>query len=83
MRSPHSAATVSRLVFFQTANASPRPTGERVQLSGQRGHHHVVLHDVGHLVLKVLLVERDQGVGAGIPNLKVKLVMPAVSERLA
>lgn len=52
--------------------ASLRPTGERVQLPGQRGHHHVVLHDVGHLVLEVLLVERDQGVGAGVPNLKEK-----------
>lgn len=53
-------------------------TGQAVQLFGERSHNDVVLHDVCHLVLQVLLIECDQGIRAGIPNLNERLIMPAV-----
>lgn len=53
-------------------------TGQPVQLFSERGHNDVVLHDVRHLVLQVLLIESDQGIGAGIPNLNERPIMPAV-----
>lgn len=37
-------------------------TRQTVQLSSERGHDQVVLHDVRHLVLHVLLIECDQGI---------------------
>ena len=37
-------------------------TGQAVQLFSERSHNDVVLHDVGHLVLKVFLIECDQGI---------------------
>lgn len=45
-------------------------TRQRVQLFGEGSHNDVVLHNVGHLLLQVLLIECDQGIRAGIPNLK-------------
>lgn len=45
-------------------------TRQRVQLFGEGSHNDVVLHDVRHLLLEVLLVECDQGIRAGIPNLE-------------
>lgn len=45
-------------------------TRERVQLFGEGSHNDVVLHDVRHLLLQVVLIEGDQGIRAGIPNLK-------------
>lgn len=53
-------------------------TRQTVQLSSERGHDQVVLHDVRHLVLHVLLIECDQGIWAGIPNLNERLITPAV-----
>lgn len=56
----------------------PVLTGQSVQLFGDRGHNDVILHDVCHLVKQVLLIERDQGIRAGIPNLNESLIMAAV-----
>lgn len=56
----------------------PELTGQSVQLLGERGHHHVVLHDVRHLLLQVLLIESNQGIGAGVPNLNDRAIIPAV-----
>lgn len=53
-------------------------TRQAVQLLGERSHNDVILHDVRHLVLQVLLIERDQGIRAGIPNLNERPIMPAV-----
>ena len=55
-------------------------TGEAVQLPGERGHNDVVLHDVCHLVLQVLLIESNQGIRAGIPNLNERPIIPAVPQ---
>lgn len=48
-------------------------TRQRVQLLGEGSHNDVVLHDVRHLLLQVLLVEGDQGIRAGIPNLEKRV----------
>lgn len=53
-------------------------TGQTVQLFSERSHNDVVLHNVRHLVLQVLLIESDQGIRAGVPNLNERLIMPAV-----
>ena len=53
-------------------------TRQAVQLFSERSHNDVILHDVRHLVLQVLLIERDQGIRAGIPNLNERPIMPAV-----
>ena len=57
-------------------------TGQAVQLFGDCSHNDVVLHDVCHLVLQVLLIECDQGIRAGIPNLNERLITPAVYESI-
>lgn len=53
-------------------------TGQVVQLFSECSHNDVVLHNVCHLVLHVLLVEGDQDIGAGIPNLNGRLIVTAV-----
>lgn len=53
-------------------------TGQTVQLLSECCHDDVILHDVCHLVLQVLLIECDQGIRAGIPNLNERPIMPAV-----
>lgn len=53
-------------------------TRQTVQLLSACCHDDVILHDVCHLVLQVLLIECDQGIRAGIPNLNKRLIMPAV-----
>ena len=53
-------------------------TGQTAQLFGECSHNDVVLHDVRHLVLHVVLIESDQGIGAGIPNLNERPITPAV-----
>lgn len=37
-------------------------TGQTVQLFGEGSNNDVVLYNVSHLVLQVLLIERDQGI---------------------
>lgn len=53
-------------------------TGQTVQLFSECSHNDVILHDVRHLVLQVLLIESDQGIRAGIPNLNERPIMTAV-----
>lgn len=53
-------------------------TGQTIQLFSERSHDHIILHDVCHLVLQVLLIECDQGIRAGIPNLNERLIISAV-----
>ena len=55
-------------------------TGEAVQLPGESGHNDVVLHDVCHLILQVVLIESNQGIRAGIPNLNERPIIPAVPQ---
>lgn len=57
-------------------------TGQTVQLFSECCHDDVILHNVRHLVLHVLLIECDQGIRAGIPNLNTTLVMPVVHKSL-
>lgn len=54
-------------------------TRQCVQLFGEGSHNDVVLHNVCHLLLQVLLVERDQGIRAGIPNLKERFSLGATT----
>lgn len=56
----------------------PELTRQSVQLFGDRGHNDVILHNVRHLFKQVLLIECDQGIWAGIPNLNERLIMAAV-----
>lgn len=53
-------------------------TGQSVHLFGDGRHNDVILHNVRHLVKQVLLIECDQGIRAGIPNLNERLIMPTV-----
>lgn len=53
-------------------------TRQTVQLFSERSHNDVILHDVRHLVLQVVLIERDQGVWARIPNLNERPITPVV-----
>lgn len=57
-------------------------TRKSIKLSGDRNHHDVILHDVRHFILQVLLIECDQGIWAGIPNLNERPIMPAVYESM-
>ena len=57
-------------------------TGQTIQLFSERRHDHIILHDVCHFVLQVVLIERDQGIGAGIPNLNERLIIPAVCQSM-
>lgn len=56
-------------------------TRQRVQLFGEGSHNDVVLHNVRHLLLQVLLVECDQGIGAGVPNLKQRFSLATIPSR--
>lgn len=53
-------------------------TRQAVQLLSECGHHKVILHDVRHLVQQVVLIECDQGIGAGVPNLNERPITAAV-----
>lgn len=66
-----SSETVSSFVSITNAVL----TGQTVQLFGECSHHDVILHDVCHLILEVLFIEGDQGIGAGVPHLNKRLVM--------
>lgn len=57
-------------------------TREILQLFCQGCHNDVVLHNVCHLVLQVLLIECNQGIRAGIPNLNEKSIIPVVNNSI-
>lgn len=50
-------------------------TRQRIQLFGEGSHNNVVLYNVRHLLLQVLLIKCDQGIRAGIPNLKKRIYL--------
>lgn len=70
----------SYCVGFHVLTINAVLTRQNVQLFSECSHNDVVLYNVCHLVLQVLLIERDQGIGAGIPNLNETPIMLVVYE---